>query len=153
VAKSLLLVCPSCQRHVRTVDSACPFCKVGLPSSVRASLALRPPTQRLSRAALYAFSMGTLSLASACGGTIEGTGEAGTTAEAGGDARDEGVTEPEGGGSDQFLPPYGHVPMDASEPDVVTDTGEDAADAALDAPEDITTHPPYGAPPPEDAGH
>ena len=26
MAKSLLLICPSCDRHVRIVDNSCPFC-------------------------------------------------------------------------------------------------------------------------------
>lgn len=50
---SHLVPCPECGRHVRTHESACPFCDVAL------SLASTPPhvlpKRRLSRAALFAF--------------------------------------------------------------------------------------------------
>jgi hypothetical protein len=136
MAKSLLLLCPSCERHVRIVDSSCPFCGLGLSEATRASLALRPAASgRLSRAAFYALSMGTLTLAAACsssstngggddGGEMDGTKEA------------------------CVCPPYGQpaygAPADARAVDVGTN------DAAQDAGEDVHeggVFPPYGHPP------
>jgi hypothetical protein len=64
-----LAACPSCARHVRVNEPACPFCRVELPSSFRAVQAPLSPAKRLSRAALYALRVGTLSAtAVACGG-------------------------------------------------------------------------------------
>lgn len=50
-----LVPCPSCQRHVRVGESACPFCK-GALSSAATSRVTAGPTQRLGRAAIFAFS-------------------------------------------------------------------------------------------------
>jgi hypothetical protein len=48
----MLVPCPSCARHVRTTEERCPFCAAAVPGDVAAVPA---PTQRLSRAATYAF--------------------------------------------------------------------------------------------------
>ena len=59
-----LVPCPSCRRHVRDSEANCPFCKGALPTSL-ASKAIPASTQRMGRAAAFAF---TASLAmSACG--------------------------------------------------------------------------------------
>jgi hypothetical protein len=64
-----LAACPGCARHVRVNEPACPFCRAELPSSFRAVQAPLSPAKRLSRAALYALRVGTLSAtAVACGG-------------------------------------------------------------------------------------
>jgi hypothetical protein len=140
--KSLLLVCPSCQCHVRVVDSSCPFCGLALSESSRAALALRPAGARLGRAAFYAFSMGTLSLAAAC----SSTGGSGT--DGGNDSNEESCVCPPYG-----QPAYG-LPADALAPDVgpadsgrPTESGTpDASDAGSDAQEG-GIFPPYGHPP------
>lgn len=68
-----LVPCPSCARHVRVVEPACPFCASPLPSSL-AARAIPNATQRLSRAAAFAF---TASLAVAgCSSSPTPTGDA-----------------------------------------------------------------------------
>lgn len=49
-----LVPCPSCARHVRVTDARCPFCTSALPASL-AQRAVPNTTQRLSRAAAFAF--------------------------------------------------------------------------------------------------
>jgi hypothetical protein len=157
VAKSKLLVCPSCERHVRVTDAACPFCGLALPIELRASLALRSPTKRLGRAALYALGMGTLSLAAACGGTVEtlgdgGSGDGGTSAEAGDGGTEACFCPPYG------LPAYGGSPIDAQQDGITIgpaygapvdaafpDAGDDDASDAEETEGSIFPH--YGAPP------
>src|ERR1051326_8322330 len=62
-----LVACPSCNRHLRTSESTCPFCN----ADVRAAIANTPPrpipTGHLSRAAMMAFAAAHLGVA-ACGG-------------------------------------------------------------------------------------
>jgi hypothetical protein len=109
--------CPSCARHVRVSETACPFCLAtvdlaGGPAPV-------PPAVRLSRAALYALGAGTLSLASACGGTSttgSPSNDAGTAVDAGVDAAFDagaaalyGAPPPQDSGS--TVAPYGLPPM------------------------------------------
>jgi|HubBroStandDraft_1064217.scaffolds.fasta_scaffold75566_2 hypothetical protein len=61
--------CPVCARHVRVSEDACPFCRTPLPSSFRKVTTPASPRERLSRAALYALRVGTLSATTAaCGG-------------------------------------------------------------------------------------
>jgi hypothetical protein len=64
---SRLEPCPSCSRHVRLEESACPFCQQPLALS---QLPPRvPPSKRLSRAASFAFGAGVLGATAlvACG--------------------------------------------------------------------------------------
>jgi hypothetical protein len=61
-----LRACPTCARHVRVSEEACPFCMGKLAESFRAAPAPQPPGARLTRAALFAFGTGTLALAPAC---------------------------------------------------------------------------------------
>lgn len=49
-----LVPCPSCARHVRVTDARCPFCASALPNTL-AQRAVPNTTQRLSRAAAFAF--------------------------------------------------------------------------------------------------
>lgn len=73
---SALNPCPSCNRHVRAEETACPFCAAALPS--RASLPERVlPRGRLSRAALIAAGA-TLAGLSACSSSTSGGNDAGT---------------------------------------------------------------------------
>ncbi len=130
MARSLLLVCPSCERHVRIVDTACPFCRYALTPEMRDALALRPSTKRLGRAARYALGMGTLSLATACGNATITTNDSGAN-DAPDDVAQEGTIHPHYG-----LPADSGPPVDAA-------ADGDASDAA----QDITFLPPYGHPP------
>jgi hypothetical protein len=70
-----LAACPSCARHVRITDSACPFCHAELSASFREAVAPARPAARLSRAVLYALGVGTISVTSAaCGGRVGAEG-------------------------------------------------------------------------------
>ncbi len=118
-----LLPCPSCARHVRASESACPFCATALsPSSAPAN---RSPAQRLSRAALFALGASTAAVA-ACSGSV-------TTPLYGAPAGDSGVLDGTPDGEQQTMPPYGIPPMDAGN----------------DGPVPV---PAYGAPPFDDSG-
>jgi hypothetical protein len=57
-----LTPCSACARHVRALDTTCPFCRAPAPARSVAS----PSVPRLGRAALLAF--GTTLAATACGG-------------------------------------------------------------------------------------
>ena len=73
-----LVPCPACQRHVRAAETACPFCEVALDTSN--TVAPELPTQRLGRAALFAFgaTLAASLTATACGGdTDDGKGGGG----------------------------------------------------------------------------
>jgi hypothetical protein len=118
-----LVPCPSCARHVRATESACPFCATArVPSAAPVT---RTPGQRLSRAALFALGASAAAVA-ACSGSV--------TPLYGAPASDSGALD---GTSDakpdedvQNLPPYGIPPMDAGN----------------DGPVPV---PAYGAPPPD----
>jgi hypothetical protein len=60
VTKAHLSACPSCERHVRVSEGACPFCSADLTKAFAGKVAPRGPGVRLGRAALYAFGTGTL---------------------------------------------------------------------------------------------
>ena len=49
-----LLPCPSCERHVRASEEACPFCAAALPERPAPAPLPRTPAVRLSRAAMFA---------------------------------------------------------------------------------------------------
>jgi hypothetical protein len=119
--KARLIACPSCSRHVRTSESACPFCKGELPASFASLPAPRPPSVRLSRAALYAFGASSIGLAAACSSTATpaygapgdldasadvGNGGGGSGG-SGGSTNDSGVTDGAGADSPTAQPLYG----------------------------------------------
>lgn len=62
-----LVVCPSCARHVRAREESCPFCRSELGEALRQTPEPRAPAIRLSRGALYAFGVGSLTVATMCG--------------------------------------------------------------------------------------
>jgi hypothetical protein len=143
MAKSLLLVCPTCERHVRVVDTSCPFCGLELSETTRAALALRPLGRRLTRAAFYALSMGTMTLAAAC-----------SSSSTSGDDNDGGVTDAPGKDSNEeacTCPPYGQpaygAPADARATDVTPPMDSTANDAADAGEQEGGVLPPYGHPP------
>ena len=141
MARPSLLVCPSCERHVRVVDSSCPFCGLAMSESVRAGLTLRSPGRRLGRAALYAFGMGTLTFASACSSSSGGeNGDGGDL-----DAHETGT----------IYPPYGHPAYGSPYDSGAGDSGEGDSAADAEGAEggdagDGGFFPPYGHP--ADAG-
>jgi hypothetical protein len=98
--------CPECERHVRSSDVKCPFC--------RATIDARSPDRRagrLSRAAAFA---GAALLGVACGGSdeeVEGTDD--TVEDTGGEVTDDGTGDEvtDDGDSDEIQAmPYGAPP-------------------------------------------
>lgn len=71
-----LAPCPDCQRHIRVSERACPFCGGAVAPSI-ASKVVPGTTQRLSRAAAFAFTA-TLSLAGCSDTTPAPTPDAAT---------------------------------------------------------------------------
>lgn len=116
-----LVPCPSCNRHIRTGEHACPFCGSAISASIAAKV-IPGATQRLSRAAAFAFTA-TLAMTN-CG--------PGTTPPPAADA----AADADGG----VAPLYG-APADAT-PDTAP-TPDATADAARD---DGGPVPLYGAP-------
>jgi hypothetical protein len=122
-----LAPCPSCYRHVRTTESACPFCAAALPRDLAAP-AIRPARRRLGRAAAFAF--GASVAVTGCGSEVSSDGIAGgvgggsTTSGAG--AYDAGPDDDGGTQAKYGAPP----PPDDAGPD------DDGGSADL-----------YGAPP------
>jgi hypothetical protein len=98
---NLLAPCPACARHVRTHESACPFCRADLDLSH-----IRPaqmPTRRLNRKALFAFGA-TLAASlstTACGGDTDDSSSKGTggTTSTGGSGGSGGSTSGGSGGT------------------------------------------------------
>jgi hypothetical protein len=129
MSQSHLVACPSCARHVRVSEQACPFCAASLSDALRASPVPQPPGTRLTRAALVAFGTGALAVASGCsdGSTnvVQFYGAPPIEATDGGDA-----------GAQQGEPAYGGAPIDLD--------GGAAPDTGV--------APVYGASP-SDAGH
>lgn len=104
-----LAPCPSCSRHIKTTERTCPFCKGALSESI-ADAALPGATSRITRAAAFAFTT-TLAVAGAAVGSEGCTSGTPVTT---GDASDDGsALAPDG----NFQPPYGSVPIDASQAD------------------------------------
>jgi hypothetical protein len=145
MTRANLIACPACARHVRISEPTCPFCKGSLAEAALAFTARQAPTQRLSRAALYAFGMGSITVVAACGGAVAG-GSGGPGGKDSG-ADDANVLSDSGQGNpfpDVIETIYG-APFDAS---FEQDTGEpDDAGFA----QDVSSLPPYGISPPFDA--
>jgi len=117
--------CPSCARHVRADETACPFCEAALDLDVSPRPSASP---RLGRAARIAFgaAVATASLAAACGNSRPpnaGTGDP-NAAEAG---VGTGTTDPNAAvdAGQPKLPdqnmnkPYGAPPADGLAPEIV----------------------------------
>lgn len=126
-----LLPCPGCTRHVRALESVCPFCGEALPLSLRQRTP-RLPARRLGRSATFAF--GAALAASAC-----------SEAHGGGDGQDASVTVDGGSSSGEADAGAGEADAGAGE--------QDAAPAPIDAgPDSGGVAPAYGTPAPVDAG-
>lgn len=68
---SCLHVCPSCERHVRSVETTCPFCDVTLPDDFGTCGEPRATGRPLTRAAFILMSATALT---ACGKSTGGAG-------------------------------------------------------------------------------
>lgn len=150
-----LLPCPSCARHVRRSENGCPFCGASLALAIEPS---RPmPTQRLGRAATFAFGAAMATSVAACGTTTTPTTtDTGTAEQDGGVAPAYGA--PSDAGSDAgMLAMYGGPPSDSGVSD--QDTGGPAPayggpifdDAGIQAEDGGGVAPAYGAIPAPDA--
>jgi hypothetical protein len=118
-----LLPCPSCARHVRVSEDACPFCATALPE--RSAPPLRTPAVRLGRAALFALGTSAAAIA-ACGGTTStlddagtSSGSSGTSSGSSGSSGTSGIAAYGGppfdsGADTQPGPMYGGPPQDAA---------------------------------------
>lgn len=69
---SCLAPCPTCNRHVATDETTCPFCSAALPDSFRCQPPRRP-RGRLSRAGLLAAGAALIGVGQACAGSAYGT--------------------------------------------------------------------------------
>jgi hypothetical protein len=140
-----LFPCPTCARHVRVDDAACPFCASPLGEAFRRSTRSRAPATRLSRAALYALGV----TVTACGGaeapTAKDGGEGTDSAlrDSSGGVTDTGITLDTGSYVDtgNYAVPYGVPVYDSGQS---TDAGS-SSDATSQP--DIVISPPYGQPP------
>ena len=143
--KARLLACPGCARHVRVSEKTCPFCSSPVPESFASAPEPRRPTGRLSRAALYAFSATSLTLATvACGSSLSGSSDSGSEPEHKSTADGPGEMDVQaayGAPADAGEPVDGE-PDGAGEPDAITAAYGLPADAGMDV--TIT---------PKDAGH
>jgi hypothetical protein len=120
-----LAPCPACARHVRALsESRCPFCGHELPSL--AGAIVPSATTRLGRAATFVFGA-TLSIAGCAGSTGPGDARPG----------DDAPSATDTGGGDTGS--------------VIQDTGT-LVDTGQQQPDEGNVFPPYGIPPPEDAG-
>ena len=98
MSQSHLSACPSCSRHVRVSESACPFCRSVLSDAFRATPARQAPRARLTRAALFALGTG-VALTPACSPASSGS-PGGTGVEQGdgsSETADGSTTTPEAG--------------------------------------------------------
>jgi hypothetical protein len=123
--------CPSCSRHARVSEAACPFCGTAFADAFRASPRPKGPGARLTRAALVAFgTLGTGSLA-----VLPACSSSSSAAPTGG-----GETNDSGGTA---MPLYGATPIggeDAS-PGTADAGGNEGSDAEIGNPMPL-----YGAP-------
>ena len=139
---SQLAPCPTCARHVKKNEQACPFCSAVL--SLEKIVNRSAPAQRLGRAATFAFGAAVVTSLAACSGPTAPT-DAGSGTDSGG-AGDASGTVDSGGGTDSGGAVDAGSANDAA-------AAVDAAGAGNDSgAEDAGFFPPYGAPPIDDAG-
>src|SRR5690242_9142883 len=114
-----LVPCPSCTRHVKTIESTCPFCKSALPDSLSDAV-IPGATQRLSRAAAFAFTA-SIAVSGCSAGNVVVPTDSG--------AQKDGNVADDGGGQAAYgapAPLYGAVPVDSG-PHPDDDGGAQAA--------------------------
>lgn len=100
-----LVPCPSCGRHVRVAERACPFCAASLSRGAQSAAVIPSATQRMSRAAAFTFAA---SLA------IAGCGDSTPSPDA---AVDSGGNTDTGNPSDNGTPVDTGTPTDSGAPD------------------------------------
>lgn len=71
--------CPSCKRHIKLDEAACPFCSTPLSDDFRAQRARPRPRARLGLRATFAFG---LTVATGCGGKDASSADAGAPEDA-----------------------------------------------------------------------
>jgi hypothetical protein len=114
-----LLACPSCARHVQASEAACPFCRASVVEAAKVFVPRQRPAERLSRAARYAFGVGSLAVGTGgCSGLLGASAYPGAT--------------------DATVSSEAAFPMDAR------DAGKSAADVTLV--EDVFIAASYGLP-------
>jgi hypothetical protein len=126
-----LLPCPACARHVRIIESFCPFCGNTLPLSLRSAAPARMPARRLGRAAIAAF--GAAALINGCGGddattdastdssvTVDSSVDSSTGDSSTGDSSTADSAMPDAMPDTSIAPAYG-APVDAGPPDAMDD--------------------------------
>ena len=134
-----LTPCPSCSRHVRRHEAACPFC--GAAISLEGASPRRAPVERLGRAAIFTFGAAIATSGAACTGSVVPMYGAPIDAASGVDAAsgaDTGtVLDDSGTDAGQPMTLYGGPVLD------------DAAASSDDAGQPMTL---YGGPVVDDAG-
>ena len=164
-----LVPCPSCARHVRASETACPFCQAELPEGLEAQA--RPGVaRRMSRAA--ALALGASLAVAACADEVQTTNDAsgatsgdkgsgsggGGAGGAGGAASTTATSSSEASSSSGIAVLYGPAPppdggFGGSPPDdagtPVEDSGTPVEDGGSSNPNDAGPAPIYGAAPPQ----
>ena len=140
-----LVPCPSCARHVRVTDARCPFCASALPSSL-AQRAVPNTTQRLSRAAAFAF---TASLAVAGCSSDPATGTDASTNDV--VSTDRGNTTDAAASTDVITPTDSGAPQDNGGAMPLYGAPADVPAPPADVQDGGAVAPLYGGPP-VDAG-
>lgn len=153
-----LVPCPSCARHVRASEQACPFCRSALPAGLGAR-AVPNTTQRLSRAAVFTFAA---SLAATGCASDPVPNDTGVVTDTGSDSGS--VVTDRGPSTDQQAPADTGTVADAGAPadnGVAEDAGTPPDDSgapgplyglpAFDAGQDASIGVRYGSPPRPDA--
>jgi hypothetical protein len=131
--KPQLCPCPSCARHIRMVETACPFCRAALPDSFRFGPLPERQSRLLSRAALFALGASLIG-AAACDGDAKTPGDA-STVDSKGSGGSGGAGSGGSGGSTDASADKGSGGSDGSGSDSeggAADVASDSADAAVD---------------------
>lgn len=69
-----LVSCPECSRHIRTNETACPFCRADVTEAMANAVPRAIPAAGLSRAAMMAFAAASLGAASCSSSDTTGGG-------------------------------------------------------------------------------
>jgi hypothetical protein len=91
MSQSHLAACPSCARHVRVSEPACPFCRPMDPDSFRALRIRKLPGAGLSRGALFALSAGAVAAGCAGATNASNSDKGGSSDAADSDVGDESI--------------------------------------------------------------
>jgi len=134
--KPQLRPCPSCARHIRMIETACPFCRAALPDSFRSGSQPDRSTRLLSRAALFALGASLIG-APACDGdpktpgdasAMDSKGSGGSGGAAGGSGGSTDASADKGSGGSGGSDGGGSDSGDGGGSDVAGDSADSAAD-------------------------